>query len=175
MLFHRRPIPRRSALMMLAGAAGVSSQARAGTLPQPTDKPILTVAGKISNTNGDDVARFDRALLESIGQASFETKTPWYDRPMRFEGVPMDTLMQAVGGSGTKTVATALNDYECEIPVSDFARYGVLLALKRDGQYMSIREKGPLFIIYPFDTYPELRSTTYTSRCAWQVRRLTIT
>jgi hypothetical protein len=35
-----------------------------------------------------------------------------------------------------------LNDYATEIPMSDFDRFGVLLALKRDGAYMPVRDKG---------------------------------
>jgi hypothetical protein len=39
---------------------------------------------------------------------------------------------------------------------------------------MRIREKGPLFIVYPFDTKAELRSELYYNRAAWQLHRLQI-
>jgi hypothetical protein len=68
----------------------------------------------------------------------------------------------------------ALNDYTTEIPVDDFTKYNVILALKRDGEYMPVRDKGPLFIVYPYDSDPELRSQKYYSRSAWQVARLIV-
>ena len=83
-------------------------------------------------------------------------------------------LMQKVGASGEKVVAVALNDYSSEIPIEDFARYNVILALKRDGEYMPVRDKGPLFIVYPYDSNSELRSQKFYSRSVWQVARLVI-
>jgi hypothetical protein len=71
-------------------------------------------------------------------------------------------------------LATALNDFSTEIPVSDFSRYGVLLALKRDGNYMPVRDKGPLFIVYPYDSSPELKAQKFYSRSAWQVAKLLV-
>ena len=45
----------------------------------------------------------------------------------------------------------------------------VLLALKRNGAYMPVRDKGPLFIVYPYDSSPELKHQKYYSRSAWPV------
>jgi hypothetical protein len=143
-------------------------------LPQPTERPILTISGKITAFNQGQVAQFDRPMLEALGLSSFETTTPWYDGRVRFEGVRMDRLMQAVGASGERVLAYALNDYSTELPTSDFAEHNVILALKRNGQYMTVRDKGPLFIVYPFDSKPELRHQRYYSRSAWQLARLVV-
>jgi len=157
----------------LAGGA-VCRSAEAGSLPQPTEKPILTITGRIAATNKVDAARFDRPMLEALGMSGFETTTPWYNGPVRFEGVSMSRLMQEVGATGETVIAYAINDYSTEIPMEDFTRYNVLLALKRDGQYMSVRDKGPLFIVYPFDSLPELKHQRFYSRSAWQVARFVI-
>jgi hypothetical protein len=37
-----------------------------------------------------------------------------------------------------------------------------------------VRTKGPLFIVYPFDSKAELRSATYYERSAWQLKSLTV-
>jgi len=158
----------------LGAAAGWVRQSRAAELPTPAEAVILTVSGKISVFNDGDRARFDRPMLEALGTTSFRTQTPWYEQPVTFEGVLMTRLMQAVGASGTVLQAYALNDYVSEIPIEDFARYGTLLALKRDGAYMPVRDKGPLFIVYPYDTDPELRSQRFYGRSAWQVARLVV-
>ena len=169
-------VPRRA---VVAGGLGVmgsalARSAKGGALSPPASKAILTVAGAITNTNGGDAAAFDRPMLEALGMDGFRTATPWHGQPVRFEGVRMRRLMQAVGAFGTRVVAFALNDYVIDIPRSDFDRYGVLLAMKRDGVDMPVRDKGPLFIIYPFDEDPELRSQQFYTRCIWQVARLVV-
>lgn len=133
---------------------------------------ILTVSGQITVQGGN--ARFDRDMLESLGTEGFQTQTPWYDKPVRFDGVRMSRLMQAVGATGSTVTAIALNDYSTDIPIADFERFGVILALKRDGAYMPVRDKGPLFIVYPYDRSPELNSQLYYSRSAWQVAKLIV-
>lgn len=160
--------------LLLAGVISVAGPASAGGLSAPSDKPVLTVNGKIDVTNVDGSAVFDRAMLEKIGMVTIETTTPWYSGPVKFEGVPMDKLMEALGARGEKLVAVALNDYTTEIPIEDFAKHKPILAIKRNGEYMPIKDKGPLFIVYPYDSDPELKSQKFYSRSAWQVARLTV-
>lgn len=159
---------------LLAAVAVKAARAADAAVPAPVGKPILTVSGHISRPNLGDTAAFDRAALEALGVSGFETTTPWYDGQVRFDGVPMTRVMDAVGASGSTVRAIALNDYTTDIPISDFARFGTLLATKRNGAYMPVRDKGPLFIIYPFDSTSELQTHLYYGRSAWQVTQLVI-
>jgi hypothetical protein len=93
---------------------------------------------------------------------------------VEFEGVPMKALMDYLGADGTEVTAVALNDYRSTIPMSDFDKFEVVLAMKSDGEFMPIRDKGPLFIVYPYDSDPELRSEQYYSRSVWQVKELDV-
>ncbi|MBC2886456.1 oxidoreductase [Ochrobactrum sp. CM-21-5] len=161
-------------LLCICFLAVVFSGAWAGSLALPEDKPILVVSGKIENTNVRGIAEFDRAMLEAIGLEMVETATPWYDGRVRFEGVSLNKLMKIVGAKGTNITAVALNDYVTTIPLSDVEEFKVILALKRDGSYMTVRDKGPLFIIYPYDSDPRLQSQTYYTRSAWQVAKLIV-
>ncbi|MCB8819376.1 molybdopterin-dependent oxidoreductase [Microvirga rosea] len=151
-----------------------SGIAMADPLAAPTEKPILTIGGNISVTNKAGEAQFDRPMLEALGLVTIETTTPWYTGPVKFEGVPLDKLMKLVGASGERAAVVALNDYSSEIPIADFAKYNVILALKRNGEYMPVKDKGPLFVIYPFDSLPELKSQTYYGRAVWQVAKIII-
>jgi hypothetical protein len=93
---------------------------------------------------------------------------------VRFGGVPLGRLLDRVGASGSRLVAVALNDYSAELPVEDARRYGVILALRRNGEYMPVQNRGPLFIVYNFDSDPELKSQKFYSRSVWQVARLEV-
>ena len=165
---------RTSLVGALVAFVGILGAAYAASLHTPTERPILTISGKITVTNKDNTAQFDRAMLESLGMVSIETTTPWYEDKVKFEGVSMDKLMKQVGASGERVVVVALNDYSTEIPMADFAKFKVILALKRNGDYMPVRDKGPLFIIYPFDSNPDLQTQTYFARAAWQVARIDV-
>ncbi|MNV97188.1 hypothetical protein D3C71_1922780 [compost metagenome] len=82
--------------------------------------------------------------------------------------------MDYVGAKGSIVKVTALNDYTTVIPLSDFQKYNVILALKINGEYMRVRDKGPLFIVYPYDSEPELNNQVFYSRSAWQVSKMSI-
>jgi hypothetical protein len=39
---------------------------------------------------------------------------------------------------------------------------------------MAVRDKGPLFVVYPFDDSAALRSSVYYERSIWQLKALEI-
>lgn len=142
-------------------------------LEAPTGKVVLTIGGTLASTNDNGGASFDLALLQKLPQLSFSTKTPWYAQPRKFTGVALRDLLAAVGAPpGAALKAIALNDYRVDIPTDDVQRHGAMLAYLLDDKPMSVREKGPLVVIYPFDDKPELRSAVHYSRAIWQLRRL---
>jgi len=167
---------RRRALAILTGVfiPPLGRVAGAAQLSQPGAQPILTVTGKIGVVNKDGSAQFDRAMLEGLGTVSFSTHTPWYKEPVTFEGVPLVRLLDLLEVHGDTLIAVALNDYTTEIPLADAIKYGPILALKRNGEYMPVRDKGPIFIVYDYDSNSDLRSQKFYSRSAWQVTRIEI-
>lgn len=163
-------------IALVAGLAGLllSTAATAGTLPPPAGNVVLHVTGAIANTNEAGAADFDMAMLNRLEGRATTTQTPWYDAPEQFEGPLGSALLDTVGATGTMLRVTALNDYVTEIPVADFEDYAVILATAMDGKPMSVRDKGPIFIIYPFDEAPELNNETYYGRSAWQVKSIEV-
>lgn len=170
----RRGFAKLAGTALTVVAAGGATQAWAAPLAKPEGKVVLSVSGLIGNTNNGDKAEFDMPMLEALGVISFTTKTPWYKDPVTFSGVPMSKLMEAVGAKGTSVTVTALNDYATDVPVEDFKTHPVILATKRDGNYMPVRDKGPLFIVYNYDSNPELQHQRFYSRSVWQVARMVV-
>ena len=68
----------------------------------------------------------------------------------------------------------ALNDFAAELPASDAYDYEVILAVLRDGEAMSVREKGPIWVIYPMDDHPELQDEAYNDRLVWQLKEISV-
>ena len=159
-------------IAVIAVAAATLPQARA--LDKPTGTVVLTIDGAISQTNNGSQAQFDMAMLEKLPQHSFSTQTPWYPNAVTFTGPLLRDVLAAVGAKGSKITAVALNDYKTEIPLDDATRHDVIVARLMNNRPMPVREKGPLFIVYPFDTKAELRSELYYNRAAWQLNALRI-
>jgi hypothetical protein len=128
----------------------------------------------VRQTNRGNAVAFDMAMLERLPQTSFTTRTPWYAQPRKFTGPLLRDVLAAAGSHGSQLRAMALNDYRVDIPVDDTQRHDVLLARLLDDKPMSVRDKGPLFIIYPFDQDASLRSALYYSRCAWQLKSIEV-
>lgn len=161
----------------LAGVAAtwlVTATLPAAALGLPRDKPVLTVQGKIGVKNQGAQAVWDLAMLEALPQQTFTTLTPWENRPIRFSGPLLRDVLAAVKASGANIRATALNDYRIDIPMSDTEQFDVIMATRMNGQHMPVRAKGPLFIVYPFDSRPELKHSTYYERSIWQLKSLDI-
>jgi hypothetical protein len=164
---------RRTIAALVLGIAACGGAA-AEALPPLSGKPILAVSGNIAQADAGGEVRLDRDMLEALGTVSFETTTPWDKERVRFEGVPLGRLLDRLGASGTRLIAVALNDYSAELPVEDVRRYEVILALRRNGEYMPVQNRGPLFIVYNFDSDPELKNPRFYSRSVWQVARLEV-
>jgi hypothetical protein len=140
----------------------------------PSGAIILTIDGKIGIKNTSEAAVFDAALIDALPQKSFVTTTPWFKAPTKFTGPLLRDVLQALKAQGTNLKATALNDYKINIPMQDILKYDVILARQIDGKTISVRDKGPLFVIYPFDSAAELKSLTYYSRSIWQLKALSV-
>ncbi|WP_374378445.1 molybdopterin-dependent oxidoreductase [Dongia sp.] len=156
----------------LAGIAAALSVAilLSGTAAAQDDV-ILTIEGAISK--GSSVT-FTLAQLDALAQTDIKTKTPWHDGVRTFTGPSLRLVLDAVGATGANITAHALNDYSADLPVEDADKFGVILATRMDGELLSIRDKGPIFVIYPYDSDPVLQHDVYYTRSVWQVDKLTL-
>ncbi|WP_179951264.1 molybdopterin-dependent oxidoreductase [Billgrantia lactosivorans] len=149
--------------------ACVSSPVMADPLPPPQGEVLLRVTGAIEHPNVGDELQLDRELLMSLPQREIETSTPWTEGIGRFEGPLLRALLEAAGTQGDHVRIQALNEYETEVPITDFHDYDVILALQRDGEPIAVRDLGPMFVLYPFDDHPELHNETIRHRSVWHV------
>jgi len=137
-----------------------------------TGRIILTVGGAIDATTNGQIAEFDLVRLERIGLKEINTETPWTEGLVVFEGVLVRDLIAAVGASGDHMRAIALDDYSVSIPLQDFDQFDVILATRRDGDHMRVRDKGPVWLIYPWTDFPEIRNEEDYAKGIWQIREL---
>jgi hypothetical protein len=158
----------------LATVAALFAGAASADLPAPSGEVVLAVSGAITITNADGQAVFDREMLEAFDPAAFTTTTIWTEGLHTFVGVPLVDLLATVGAEGSLLRASAINDYTVEIPLGDAVEGGPIVAYLMDDRPMSVREKGPLWVIYPFDDVPEYQNETIYSRSIWQLDRIEV-
>ena len=163
-------------VVMVCTAAVVlaTGPVNAGSLEAPQGRVILEVRGKILNTNGQGVALFDRQMLESLPQETVATVTPWTDGQTTFTGPLVRAVLKLVGAGGKQVEAVALNDYGVVIPTVDFEDYRVILAMLMNGKPMGVRDKGPLWVIYPWSEHPELQTDVVHGRSIWQLKAMNV-
>lgn len=159
--------------LLVAALAGFLSATSAWALDPPTGPVVLTVKGAISNTNAGDTAQFDLAMLEALKGRKGSMETPWTEGTVTFEGPLLREVLTAAGAKGSSLKVRALNDYAADVPAED-AELDTILATKLDGKPMSVRDKGPLMLVYPFDLDPALYNEKYFSRSVWQIKEIEV-
>jgi hypothetical protein len=136
----------------------------------------LTIDGNIALTNvaGKRQFEFRDGDLKALKQTAIVTSTNWTTKKT-FRGPLLSEILSKVGAKGATLDVCAVDDYCYNVPVSDAAKYGVILALSSDGKDLPRDRFGPIWIIYPRDDYPGvLNSATYDARFIWQVTRITV-
>lgn len=163
-----------SPALAFALVAGLALPALAEDLAMPTGDVILTVSGPLTTTNVDGTAQFDLEMLEALDATTFETTTIWTEGEHSFTGVSLDLLADKLGLEGETLRATAINDYAVDVPLSDAVEGGPIVAYRMDGDTMSVRDKGPLWIVYPYDSDADYRTEVVYSRSIWQLDRIEV-
>jgi len=123
-------------------------------------------------THDGTETEYDREALEMLGAVTIETATIWTEGVQSFTGVPLATLAAELAIEDGVFLASAINDYTVEIPVSDAVEGGPIIAFLNNGEIMSIRDKGPLWIVYPYDDNPDYQAELIYSRSIWQLDRI---
>lgn len=134
---------------------------------------LLTVSGAV-DAAGAEVLTFDREALMAMPATTIETSTIWTEGVHSFTGVALSDLTDLLGVDGGTILATAINDYTVEIPVTDAVAGGPIIAYLMDGAEMSVRDKGPLWVIYPYDSNSNYRSEVIYARSIWQLDRIMV-
>jgi hypothetical protein len=147
-------------------SAGLST---AQALDKPTGPVILTVKGDLDHPNVGNTAQFDLEMLERLAGRTGEMTTPWSEAQVAYSGPYLRAVMEAAGAQGATLKVVALNDYSASIPFADAADLDTILATRANGKLLSVREKGPLFLIYPFDLDKRLFNEKYFSRSVLQI------
>jgi hypothetical protein len=111
--------------------------------------------------------------LAAMPQVTIVTENEFADGEVAYRGPLVRDVLARLDLDGLDFVRfVAANDYYVDIPTDDFTVYDAIFAMEADGERLSRREKGPLWLMYPISEHPELRDPIYLRRLIWQVVRI---
>jgi len=143
-------------------------------LPAAKGEIVLTLSGSIRAHNHAADAVLDMDMLKTMRPVTYKTSTPWTKSATTYVGVLLKDVLAYVDAKGKMIHAYAINDYDIDIPMSDAVSGGPILAYEMNGAPMTVRDKGPLWIIYPYDSKREYQSDEIYARSVWQLARIVV-
>lgn len=157
---------RRTALLGMAGLAFAPPlMARDGGV-------ILTLV----KPDGEEVS-FTDAQLAELPWEEILTNTRWTEGKQQFRGPLVSAVFDSIGLSqdqvaGLRMVMTALNEFVVEMPAADTYTYEAMLAREANGTPMRVRDKGPLWLVFPRDDIAALEDPIMDERWIWQIAHI---
>ena len=159
-------VTRRSLVSMMASLpafALIGQNVRADA-----DEAILSVR------LNDSEAQFTDATLSDLPQVSFSTTTLWTQGQISFAGPTLQSVLEATGAMQDVAAIrlTALNDYSVTMETALIGPNAPIVANRIDGVPFSVRDKGPLWIMFPFDLDIRYRSESFYALSIWQLSHI---
>jgi hypothetical protein len=148
--------------------------ARADSLGTPTGPVVLTVSGLDEASFPGGEVLFDIDMLRALGMIEIETSSIWTEGKHVYTGVLLKALVETLKIDTDLLKLIALNDYAVEFPTLEAYEDGPILAYWFDGAPMSVRDKGPVWLIYPYDSDAQYRTDTTFARSIWQLDRIEV-
>lgn len=106
--------------------------------------------------------------LKSMPQLSIETSTPWTEGKVIFSGPSLKAVIRKAGLDAKELVLMAKNEYAVEIQSEELRDDRPIVAWEMNSELLSLRGKGPYWIIYPFDQLGADREIHY-AKSIWQL------
>lgn len=152
----------------------LGGSALACSIAPPKGDVLLTVEGMINECNDGLEVHLDKAMIEALPKTEIRTENPWDHGVSTYQGVLLRDLLKYVAADGKVLTISALNDYRADLKITDVNKYDVILAYKREGVDLPVRDKGPLFVVFPFTDVPELATEARYAQSVWQVNQITV-
>jgi hypothetical protein len=77
----------------------------------------------------------------------------------KFQGIAVKTLLEKFGVQPGVTEVTFVcyDAYQVTVKVEDILKYPILLAVTKNGQAITREQGGPVYLIFPYNQYPQLQ------------------
>jgi hypothetical protein len=157
-----------------AVAFAVAGGAVAAPNACPTDA-LLEIGGLVKPNTPRGSFVFGEQDFLKLKTVKLVTATAWTPKS-EFVGPELSTVLAAAGvaPNATEMRFYAIDAYEITIPISDITKYRPVMAHAQDGKRLEIPTRGPVFLVYPRDQYPELMAIKGQAQFVWMVCKIIV-
>lgn len=137
---------------------------RYGAVQADTTAPVLlTVHGDLKKQ------AFTLADLDALPQQQFTTSTIWTTEPTAFSGPALSDVTASSGLSTKVLTLRPTNNYSITVNSSMLEENAPIVATRINGKTFSLRERGPLWVVLPYDAHSRYRSEYTFAASIWQL------
>ena len=105
----------------------------------------------IANSGCDKTVQLTESSLLSLPQQQFKTHHSWAKEAETFSGPLLEDVLKVACGDATQINLKALNDYSIDVDFTVAKSLKPIVAHSINGTRLSVRDKGPLWIMVPSD------------------------
>ncbi|MCC5638887.1 molybdopterin-dependent oxidoreductase [Nostoc sp. CHAB 5844] len=92
-----------------------------------------------------------------------------------FRGVPVSVLLQfAVANHVTDVTFVSFDSYYTTLSLKDLLTYPITLAIAKNNQPIARAQGGPLYLVFPYTQYPQLKQKYDTTNWAFYVSHIVV-
>ena len=112
--------------------------------------------------------------LDALAQIEFTTNTIWLSGETHFSGVSLKALLRQYAIKGNKIEMIALDGYAVSMPIADLEDNAPIISTRLNGKIIPIRENGPYWVVFPYDSDKKYQTEINFARSIWQLKHIRV-
>lgn len=122
--------------------------------------------------NGEHEIGFSLEDFRKYKKYNIETTTRWSNgEKIKYTGVRLIDILGKTENFHF-VYAYGFNNYVSVIPIEKIVKYNPIIAFMANEKIISVKEKGPLWIIFPYDKHPELQTHIAEAWYVWHLNKI---
>lgn len=111
--------------------------------------------------------------LEQLPQTTIVTTSPYFPGTEEFTGPSLRRVLSLLDLSGyTRVTLKALNSYQVSASLEELLALDAIVATRRNGKPMAVRDLGPFWVMLPLSDRPELDTLLNHRFMVWQLTHI---
>jgi hypothetical protein len=111
--------------------------------------------------------------LSELKQTEYSTENPFDHQTYTYTGVLLRDLAEFYAGKECRSIIlTAQDSYSVTFTKEEWTKWDIMLALKTNGNYMTLIESGPAKIVMPYSKSRTINETIYTPKWIWLIKKI---
>ncbi|MBD2388010.1 molybdopterin-dependent oxidoreductase [Cylindrospermum sp. FACHB-282] len=124
--------------------------------------------------------KFNWQQVGVLANTYVQTTDPNYvidrNQVFNFRGLPISKLLKEFGHQSNVTEVTFLSDdaYQITVSLADLLTYPIILAIANNGKPINRDQGGPIYLVFPYRQYPEIKQKYDESFWAFYVSNMIV-